>query len=288
MKEHILVLRNVKPDMTSHNGFKYPKRGWIEAPDWEDTYKCGHGLHGLPWGCGATIYLYDDPNANWLVLKVNPADGYRAGGNELVQKCKFRRGYVVYWGTRDGAVNYLLTHGAADKPVVYAYKTDYATGSNVIVGDYGIATAGDYGTATTGDYGTATAGEGGAAIAGFGGTAITGNYGTAITGFGGIATAGFGGTATAGERGTATAGERGTAIADIGGMVTAGEKGIIKITYWDDELLKKPIRGMLKIIFQNDKSLKKHIKTGYIGENGLRPNTPYKLNDKHEFVEAEK
>jgi hypothetical protein len=25
---------------------------------------------------------------------------------------------------------------------------------------------------------------------------------------------------------------------------------------------------------------------GYIGENGLEPNMPYKLNDQHEFVKA--
>jgi len=288
MKEHILVLRNVKPDMTSHNGFKYPKRGWIEAPDWEDTYKCGHGLHGLPWGCGETSYLYDDPNANWLVLKVNPADGYRAGRDELTQKCKFRRGYVVYCGTREGAVDYLLTHGAADKPVVYAEKTDYTKGSIVVVGDrgtaiagnrgtaiagnYGTATTGDYGTATAGyrgtatagyrgtatagyrgtatagNWGTATAGYGGTAIAGYEGTAIAGYEGTATTGENGTATTGENGTATTGENGTATAGDRGTATAGYRGTATAGYRGIIQITYWDNDADRRRIKTEKQVI----------------------------------------
>jgi hypothetical protein len=112
--------------------------------------------------------------------------------------------------------------------------------------------AGDHGTATAGDEGTATAGDGGTATAGRYGTATAGRYGTA--------TAGNWGTATAGHWGTATAGQYGTA--------TAGHGGCIVLTWWD-------------------RKAKRHrIVVGYIGENGLLPNTPYHCNDEGVIVPA--
>ena len=72
-----------------------------------------------------------------------------------------------------------------------------------------------------------------------GGTATAGNYGTA--------TAGDGGTATAGNYGTATAGNYGTA--------TAGYGGTVVVKYHD--------------------GLRYRLAVGYVGENGIKPNTPY-------------
>ena len=92
--------------------------------------------------------------------------------------------------------------------------------------------------------------------------------GGAIAGYRGTATAGEGGTATAGEGGTATAGNWGTATAGEGGTATAGEFGIIQIRY-----------------FSNGRW---RIKTGYIGEDGLKPNTPYRLDENNEFAEVAK
>jgi len=108
----------------------------------------------------------------------------------------------------------------------------------------------------------------GGAIAGYRGTATAGYRGTATAGEGGTATAGEGGTATAGNWGTATAGNWGTATAGEGGTATAGEFGIIQIRY-----------------FSNGRW---RIKTGYIGEDGLKPNTPYRLDENNEFAEVAK
>jgi len=63
----ILVLRSCSKDMTSFNGFVWPKKGYVEAPDWEDTYLCGNGLHGLPWGVGGN-YLFRK-NSVYLVVR---------------------------------------------------------------------------------------------------------------------------------------------------------------------------------------------------------------------------
>ena len=105
--------------------------------------------------------------------------------------------------------------------------------------------------AVVGHRGTATAGDGGTATAGYNGTATAGNRGTATAGEGGTATAGYNGTATAGYRGTATAGER----------------GMLQIYYYD----------------RNDK---RRLAVAYVGEDGIRPNVKYKLDDGAEFVPA--
>jgi hypothetical protein len=96
------------------------------------------------------------------------------------------------------------------------------------------------------------------ATAGYCGTATAGDFGTATAGYCGTATAGDGGTATAGNRGTATAGNRGTA--------TAGYGGTLKIKYWIGTRYK--------------------FKIGYCGEDKIKPNTTYKLNDKNNFFEV--
>ncbi|HCT4760005.1 TPA: hypothetical protein OTY34_004597, partial [Pseudomonas aeruginosa] len=87
-------------------------------------------------------------------------------------------------------------------------------------------------------------------------------------GYRGTATAGDEGTATAGNWGTATAGDRGTATAGDEGTATAGEKGEIRIRYWDE------------------KANRYRTVIGYIGEDGLEPNVPYKLNAGHKFARS--
>ena len=50
------------------------------------------------------------------------------------------------------------------------------------------------------------------------------------------------------------------------GVSTAGEWGSIAIYWWD--------------------GIRMRVKVGTIGENGLKPNTKYSLNDAHEFEEV--
>ena len=76
------------------------------------------------------------------------------------------------------------------------------------------------------------------------------------------------GTATAGDAGTATAGYAGTATAGYAGTATAGDEGYILIRYYCEEKKTWRIKGCA------------------IGENGIKPNVKYKLNDKHEFEEV--
>ena len=117
----------------------------------------------------------------------------------------------------------------------------------------GIAVAGGHGYATT-DSGIAIAAyytEHGVAAAGIGGTAISGELGISKASHDGMAISRY----------------RGQSRAGRGGIVAAGEMGALSLEYHDGERCRFAI--------------------GYIGEDGLRPNVPYRLNDKHEFVVAE-
>ena len=290
MSETCLVLRTCAAHMTSAFGFVWPESGPVEAPDWEPTPECGHGLHGLLWGEGDGAVLNWAADARWLAVEVATADIVDLDG-----KCKFPRGVVVHCGDRFSATDYIAQHGGAGRAIVGGTATAGRRGS-ATAGDYGTATAGrkgtatagyygtatagregsamagDYGSATAGFRGTATAGREGSATAGYKGSATAGDYGTATAGFCGsatagdygTATAGYHGTATAGDGGTATAGDYGSAVAGVGGTATAGYGSTIVFARFDGA----------------------HV--GYIGENGLKPNTPYRMDGNGKFEEVQR
>ena len=222
-----IVLRVCRSDMTSYNGFIWPEKGYVEAPDWDAKEECGHGLHG--WfeaqGDASCSHFLNEPGAKYLVLKVKTNSIIHLDG-----KCKFPGAKVCFVGNREEALAYiektyphLLT-----MPLLFANRT---------AGDSGVVATGDYGTATAGDYGTA----------------IAGNYGTVKVGYYGTAKAGYYGTATAGKYGTATAGKYGTAKAGRYGTATAGDRGIIQIHYFTD-------RARIAIGYIGEKGLKPNAK----------------------------
>jgi hypothetical protein len=245
------ILRTCSYDMTSHDGaFTWPTSGPVEAPDWDTIPECGGGLHGFLNGCGNGALADWNESAKWLVVEV-----------DLEGKVKFPKGEVVFCGTREEAIAKLEALAPETKhlPVIGAIR---------VVDDNMHCHAGDYGKATAGDYGTATADYRGTATAGDYGTANAGHFGTATAGERGNATAGYDGTATAGNEGTATAGDYGTAIAGVEGTATAGDSGIISI-YWYDITVPR-----------------KRISIGYVGENGILANTPYKCDVEGKLVPA--
>ena len=288
--EQVLVLRTCGENMKSqHNGFTWPKSGYVAALDWLPTKQCGNGLHGFLWGEGDGDLANWDPSANWLVVKVNQNQIINLDG-----KVKFPEGEVVFCGDRKGATEYLAANGGSGKAIIgyhasagnqgtatAGYRGTATAGNGgtatagyrgiasagykgtASAGDYGIASAGDYGIASAGDFGTASAGNGGTATAGYRGTASAGYGGTASAGDNGIASAGDFGTASAGYGGTASAGYGGTAIAGDYGTASAGYKGILQIKWYDGQRYR--------------------ISTAYVGENDIFPNTKYKLDEKGQF-----
>lgn len=158
---------------------------------------------------------------------------------DLDGKVKFPRCRIIRRGPRGWCVAYVC----AQRPhaaVVYAA---------VSVGDHGTVSAGDYGTASAGDYGTASVGDYG--------TASVGDHGTALASYGGTASAGDHSSASAGAYGTASAGAYGTASVGVHGFASAGYGGEIRIR-WND-------------------GSRYRLAVGYVGEDGIRANTPYKV-----------
>ncbi len=316
MSDTVLVLRTCNPDLTAYNGFQWSASGPVEAPDWDPTPKCGNGLHGLLEGVGNGDLLDWTPEAKWLVVEVLKSD--------IVflpfDKIKFPRGNVVHCGDQISATNYLLEHGAqapivgalvrttscsvtamngisitGDKGVaVSAYNGVALAGDDgeAVTDDRGLSRVKKGGTATTGDDGIALAGtdgratstRGGYSIAGPRGKAISGPSGVSISDNGGESVSGsygrslsfFEGTARTGDYGQAYASARGTAIAGFEGLASAGIYGRAMAD----------IGGQIQITYR-DKSHRLRTAIGYIGEDGLEPNTMYQLNAKtNKFIKV--
>jgi len=270
----MLILRTCKTDGSSPSsearGFKWPTEvgAHIVAPDWSPEPVCGGGLHGWAWGQGSATVFCNDPDALWIVFEAPDIAVVDFDG-----KVKAKEATIQFAGPQKDATDFLIAHTPTDKagPVIGACLS---VGDNqmVAVGDLGTATAGFEGKATAGDLGKATAGDLGTATAGVKGNASAGYLGTATAGNYGKATAGVKGKATAGDHGTATAGNRGNASAGVKGTTQAGIRGEIHVRWWDARTDR--FRTLV----------------GYIGEDGLEADIPYKVEVSEEgtprFVKA--
>jgi hypothetical protein len=279
----VLILRTVSSKMTSPeksysdveaHSIKWPKKGGtIQCKDWDPSPVCGHGFHGLKWGVGEASLLSSDPASKWLVIEAFEKDVV-----DLGNKCKFKKGKILFCGKKEAAVEYLQKRAPNGVLVVYG-NAIAGYGGNAIAGDYGKATAGNNGSATAGDYGTAIAGDRGTATAGYAGHATAGDWSSATAGYRGSATAGNGGTAIAGYRGKAVAGDEGQATAGDDGTATVGNYG--KATAGDYGTATAGVEGLLTLSYYDTRI---RIVNAYVGEKGILPNVAYKLNEKHEFV----
>jgi hypothetical protein len=205
-KEKTLVLRTCSADMTSHNGFKWPRQGPVECSDWDPTPVCGRGLHGLPWGNGDWSLLSSSEDAVWQVVEVDSGCIVNIDN----AKCKFPRGNVVFSGSRVDAVIRVLCGSEAMSQAMRAAqawgeKSGYSSTAASSGDSSTAASSGDSSTAaSSGNYSTA-ASSGNSSKA-----ASSGNYSTAACdGASGIA-------ATIGNAGRAK----------------AGPLGLVIVTYW--------------------------------------------------------
>ena len=176
--DYVLVLRTCKANMHSMGKFIWPTHGTVIAPDWKPTYRCGHGLHGWLWGEGDGGLGYANySHAKWLVVRVNIKDLLHGRG-DLKNKCKFRRGTVVFCGNRVGATDYIAANGGRGRTII---------GATVTAKQSSIAAVGDYGTARSGTQGCSVAGGCGRAISGQYGIAVASHFGSATVGGRGVA-----------------------------------------------------------------------------------------------------
>jgi len=183
-QDEILVLRTCGPNGESYGGFRWPLEigAAVEAPDWEPTYECGHGLHGLPWGAGGASFLSTDDNSCWLLVAVPVApDNYRAGLSGLGDKCKFRQGRIVFVGNRDEAVALLAEHAPPNTPINFARQKG-GDKSMQTAGHRSVQKAGNFSTQTAGYFSTQTAGYFSTQTAGHRSTQTAGNFSTQTAG----------------------------------------------------------------------------------------------------------
>ena len=70
---------------------------------------------------------------------------------------------------------------------------------------------------------------------------------------------------TGGPRATVTGGCHATVTGGRHATVTGGHGAILLLSFYSD---------------------RKRVVTAYVGENGIKPNTPYRLNEAHEFEDV--
>ena len=290
-EKRVLVLRTSDKKGRGRGGFQWPTSGPVEAPDWRDDDLCGHGLHGLLWGCGDGGLLVSTADAVWQVVSVLEDDI-----RKLCGMVKFPRGEVVFSGDQNGATAYLDAHGAADKPVVFATRTA-SDGSAITAGDCNTITAGhgctvtasSCGTVTAGSYSTITAGDCSTIDAGHDGTITASDYCRITTGYRSIITTGdycritvsHGCTITAGDhtrikagdRCTITAGDYSTVVAGIGCTVVAGDNSTVTAGHGCNVAVGPG--GSFSIQWRDAGAGCTRTAVGVIGEGGIEADTAY-------------
>jgi hypothetical protein len=123
MGKIIRVLRTVTRNLTSYNGFKYPKSGYVKSPDWDIIARgrdgfinpyysyISRGLSGITKDYNgypiSRQFGFNNNRIKWIVLELNfddikPVSGrYKLGRANTIycEYVKFKRGKVIYSGS---------------------------------------------------------------------------------------------------------------------------------------------------------------------------------------------
>ena len=121
-----------------------------------------------------------------------------------------------------------------------------------------------------------TGGRGSTLIGGYGSTLI-GGYGSTLTG-------GYGSTLTGGSRSTLTGGHRSTLTGGNDSTLTGGNDSTL--TGGNDSTLTGGNFSTLQIRWWDHIASRERIATAYVGEDGIKANTAYRLDDNHRFIKA--
>jgi len=173
-KKYGYMIKTVDKDMRGYNGFKYPKKGKVVAPDWDATPTCGGGIHGL---IHETEEHYIENNDIWLVLK------YEKGTEVVIcnNRIKVPYAWVVFAGTAEEAQKKFKELTGKE------YQYDYAIQT---AGCRSTQKAGNWSTQKAENWSTQIAKSGSTQIAGFGSTQTTGYKSIQIAGIKSIQKAG--------------------------------------------------------------------------------------------------
>ncbi len=280
------------PD-ADHWCFHWPERGEALVEEVVRGMPKPALLAVAPLPCAYPPPVHWHLGARWVVLEIDDQDYAERDG-----RVDFRRGTVLFFGPPQEACDFLRARGLPVPPSMPEVRVA-GEGEAVVVGDDAVAVAdaraeaGDYGMAYA-EHGEATAGRYGIAASAWGEVAA-GDFGYAVTRHGGPAATGDAGLAAAGDDSRATAGTLGLALTDEFGVSTAGQRGIaicgqagravagdygIAIAAWGGSA-QAGEHGVL--VIRDDGWF---LKVARVGEDGIKPDTPYKLDDEGRFVEA--
>ena len=309
----MLFLKSLPPNRLARTKFLWPDLvgAIVQSTAWDPNPVCGDGLHGLINGDGNHGLLCDDADAVWYAFESVDQNGNPSDAEAVTidyEKGKCHRAIIRAIGSKKTATAWLMAQGCTY--VHYAVKVATDNHDTATAGDWGVAVTERYGIAEaqnqgiaisdergksatrnwgiaiSADYGTATGDIGSIAIAGYHsmattrecGIAITGAHGTAVAGSQGIAKTsneglavvdGSDGTALAGIKGVASVGENGIAAASEEGIVIGGEGSVLILD------------GAISMV-----PFKRQKYVAIVGQDGIKPNTRYRLNGMNQFVEA--
>lgn len=112
-EETVYVVRTCKQNMSSYNGFIWPKKGPVSCPDWKNDDRCGFGLHGTyadsaSMSKGSSYFSLNGLD-NWLIVEVEKKSIVNLG-----DKIKFPKGVVKFSGVFARAMRWLNKHADAE------------------------------------------------------------------------------------------------------------------------------------------------------------------------------
>ena len=174
----VLCLRTCPADMIARGkdgdttwAFQWPRSGPVDCQDWTTTPTCGHGLHGLAWGDGDWSLLKDEPDSVWMVVAVDQADLVKIDEG----KVKFRRGEVVFAGSKGDAIARVLAGAEAmTKAQRAAREWDEKSGYSSTAASSGYSST----AASSGSYSTAASSGNSSKAASSGYSGIAASIGT--------------------------------------------------------------------------------------------------------------
>ena len=167
---------------------------------------------------------------------------------DLGGKIKFPRCTVVFCGDRKSATDKLQALGC-NGPIIGAYK----------VGGYRSTVSGGYGSTVCGGYGSTVSGGDRSTVCGGYGSTVSGGHGSTVSGGDrSTVSGGYESTVSGGDRSTVSGGDRST--------VSGGDGSVLTLSYYA--------------------GVRRRLVTRYVGEDGIKANTMYRLNDRHKFEEV--
>jgi len=243
-----LGLRTCKADMTSPSS---DARGF----KWPNAGKVMAPDWEATKECGNGLHLLPHGEGSGLLIAEDMSARWLVceydptNAVDVGGKVKVAACVVVFVGTRSAATKWIGKHDPLAKAVGYSTNTG-GDGSTNAGGNYSTNTGGDGSTNAGGNYSTNTGGDYSTNAGGYGSTNAGGDYSKNAGGYG---------SKNAGGYGSKNAG-------GYGSTAKSGDVGVIAIDW----------------CYGN----RRRIAVGYVGEDGIKPDTWYKVDETGKLVEV--